>query len=235
MNNCEIDNCDSCKTRQKSVFSALGKIELPTLNDNRVCYKFSKGEHVFREGAYPNGLFCVQNGKLKVVRKCSDGKEKIVHLVKKGDIMGYRALLSGEKYSCSGVAIEESNLCFIPKLVFLGLIEKSHKLVVEVLHMLSVELSIAEKVITGLSSLPARQRITQSLLLLKENYGYQPDNCTIDITLSREEIANLSGTTRETAIRVLSDLDSEKIIELNAKKIKIFNHKRLVEIAEIYD
>jgi len=232
---CDFEDCHFCKMQQKSVFSALTDSELTELNEAKVCQKFLKGEYVFHEGAYPRGLFCVHNGKLKVVRVSSNGKEQIVHLAKSGDVMGYRALLSGGKYSCSGIAIEESVLCYIPKTVFLSLIEKSHKLAIRVLHMLSVELEVAEKNITDLGILPVRQRIAKSLIILAENYGYKEDKCTLNIALSREEIANLAGTTRETAIRILSSLSEEKLITLNAKTIKINNHTKLAELARFYD
>ncbi len=232
---CEFVDCQECKKRHESVFAALSPNDLHELNEAKTCYRFSKGEAVFNEGSYPRGLYCVLEGKLKVVRMSPEGKEQIVHLAKSGDAMGYRALLSNEKYSCSGIAIETSRLCHIPKSVFLNLVEKSPKLAKEMLRMFSVELRIAEKNITDLALLPVRQRITQALILLKERYGFKEDNCTINIVLSREEIANLSGTTRETAIRVLSDLSDRNVIEMKAKAIKILNYKKLVEMAEIYD
>ncbi len=233
MKNCFFEDCVACKTRSNSVFAALSGDNLQDLSNNRVCYKVDKGDYVFKEGTYPTGLYCVHQGKLKVVHMGVDGKEKIVHMVRNGNVMGYRAVLSGEKLSCSAVALEDSQLCFIPKNVFLALLEKSHKLALEVLHMVSTELRQAEKTITDLSSLPAKQRIAQALILLKERFGFAEDGKTLAVSLSREELANLAGTTRETVIRVLTAFDNLKIIELQAKKIKVLQLKKLIEAADV--
>src|ERR1039458_4567023 len=122
---CEFIDCRLCKKRVDSVFSSLTNDDLAELSEAKTCYQYEKGEFIFHEGAYPRGLFCVYAGKLKVIRMSADGKEHIVHLGKSGDVMGYRALLSNDKYSCSGIALESSKLCYIPKAVFLGLVEKS--------------------------------------------------------------------------------------------------------------
>jgi len=228
-------DCQTCKFRMRSVFSELAPDELELINNSKTCSIYKKGQIVFHERAYPHGLFCVNDGKIKLIRAGNDGKEQIVHLAKNGDVMGYRALLSGDKYSCSAVTMEDSSLCFIPKSVFTGMVEKSPRLALQMIRLLSNELKEAEKNITNFAQKPVKERLAQSLLLLKETYGFEVDNMTLNIAVTREEIANIAGSTRETIARTLSEMNEDKIVELIGKKIKILQLKQLIEIANITD
>ena len=95
------------------------------------------------------------------------------------------------------------------------------------MHLLSDELKEAERKITNTAQLPVKNRIAQSLLSLKKNYGVEGDNKTINVSIKREELANLAGTTRETATRLLYELQEQNLIELVGKKIKILDEKLL--------
>ena len=227
--------CVDCSVRFKSIFCDLNTDEAQVLNSAKNSVIYKKGQFIFREGSYPRGLYRVSSGKIKIIQIGVDGKEQIVHLAKDADVMGYRAILSGDKYSCSGVAMEDSSLCFIPKNVFFSLVEKNSKVALQVIHLFSKELKEAEKQITTIAQRPVKERIAQSLLLLKESYGFEKDGCTINIVITREEIANISSTTRETAIRVLFELKEDKIIALSGKKIKILQHDALIKAANVFD
>lgn len=231
----EFSKCSDCQVRFKTIFCELSADEIQLVDSEKKCIVYQKGEYLFREGSYPRGLYCVNEGKIKVTQTGIDGKEQIVHLAKRADVMGYRAILSGDKYSCSAVALADSVLCFIPKNIFLTLVEKNSKLAFQVIHLFSKELKEAENKITVTAQRPVKERIAQCLLLLKERYGFKQDGCTIDVVITREEIANISGTTRETATRVLFGLKEEQVIELSGKKIKILQHKMLLKIANVFD
>ena len=227
--------CSTCTSRIQSVFSALEKNELQQVDENKSCVEIKKGETLFTQGARPHGLYCVRRGKLKVIRTGSGGKEQIVHLVKDGDIMGYRAILGNDNYSCSGIAIENSLLCFIPQRIFVSLVETNAKLAFQMLRLFSEELREAEKDITDIAQKPVRQRLAQTLLLLKGTYGFEKDNLTLNIKITREDIAGIVGTSRETATRLLQNFKEEKIVDLKDKKIKILNSNKLFIEANVFD
>ena len=230
----ENPDCKTCAVYPKSVFCALKNAELEVLNQSKSCQQFKKGEYVFRQGSYPRGLHCINNGKLKLIQEGADGKEQILHLAKSADIMGYRAILSGDRYSCSAIAVENSSICFIPNETFFYLIDGNSRIALQIIHLFSKELKIAESKITHMAQRPAKERIAQSLLQLKENYGFENDGKTLNILLSREEIANISATTRETVTRILFDLKNKGIIELQGKKIKILEINSLLTIANTF-
>lgn len=103
------------------------------------------------------------------------------------------------------------------------------------MKLLSMDLKSAEKRITGLAQKPVRERLAETVLMLKEFYGLESDNITIKASLSREDIANIVGTATETAIRVLSEFKAEKIVNLKGKKIQVLNHDLLVKASNVFD
>lgn len=196
---------------------------------------FRKGQVIFGEGAHPLGLYCVNNGKIKLSHRGEDGKEQIVRLSKEGDVLGYRALLTNERYNATAVALDDTEICFIPRDTFFNVLKNNPDLSFEIIKMLSTELRKAEDRITDLAQKPVRERMAEGLLFLKETYGYEADGSTINIVLSREDIANLVGTATETAIRLLSEFKNDKIVEFIGKKIRILDAERLVRTAHLYD
>ncbi len=226
-------DCEHCSARFSSVFCHLTKDDLQTVNQNKWCQTVQKGQQIFTEGAYPHGIFCVNNGKIKIHQMGTEGREQIVRLAKEGDVVGYRSLLSGEAYNCSATALDDTSICFIPKNVFLDLVEKNKDLSMQIIQLLSKNLRQAENTILHLAQKTVRERMAEALLFLKEIYGVEADGETLTVSLSREEIATLVGTATETAIRLLSEFKSGKMVEFVGKKIKIIDQKELLKTANL--
>ncbi|MDZ4711589.1 MAG: Crp/Fnr family transcriptional regulator [bacterium] len=231
----QAPSCESCKARLDSVFCKLTEQELTDLSIQKHCNFFVKGETIFNEGNFPSGLYCINNGRVKIYQNGSDGKEQILRLAKEGDILGYRALISGETYSASASVIEDSKVCLIPKEVFYHLLTSNSDITTKVMKLLATELRDAENKITDLAQKPVIERLAETLLMLKEYYGYNKEDTSLNITVSREEIANIVGTATETAIRLLSDMKKQGIIDLDGKKIKILKSDALIKLANLYD
>lgn len=228
-------DCQNCKKRFTSVFCRVENDTMESINDEKVCTPYKKGQIIFHEGSRPLGIYCVNRGKIKLVKLGEDGKEQILRLIKPGDLMGYRALLSGDRYSASAVVMEDSGICFIPKELFMGVLQKDGVLSMEIMKLLSDDLRKAETSITHLAQKPVRERLAEALLFIKETYGFEEDGKTIALKITREELANIIGTATETTIRLLSDLKNEGILQLEGKKIAIMNLAKLVKIANIDD
>jgi CRP/FNR family transcriptional regulator len=200
----------------------------------KICSVIKKGENIFRENSYASGVYCINAGKVKLSMMGDEGKEQIVRLAKSGDIVGYKALLSGDRYSATATALEDCNVCFIPREIFLVILQKDAALSFEMMKVLSDELKKAEEKITHLAQKPVRERVAETILFLKETYGLDADN-HVNVSLTREEIANLVGTATETAIRLLSEFNKDHIIELSGKKIKILDQNKLIKTANLFD
>lgn len=226
-------DCLQCKARFKSIFCELNAETLLKLEMNKSCNLFKRGQYVFHEGTYPHGLFCINLGKIKIVQSGETGKEQIIRFGKEGDVLGYESLLSGEKYSCSAVALEDSSVCFISRSFFLDLVAHNTKLATQLVILLANDLRKAEEKLTGLAQKTVRERTAEAILFLKEIFGYETDNITININISREEFASLIGAARETATRLLSEFKDDGIVELYGKKIRILNTHKLMQTANV--
>lgn len=231
----EIPPCENCATRFKSVFCNLNQQELGLLSEHKGCAFYKKEQIIFREDAYPHGLFCINKGKVKVSKIGNEGKEQIVRLAKEGDILGYRALLSGEAYTASAFAIEETDICYIPKEIFAQILEYNTGLSLQLIKRLATDLKLAEDKIINLAQKPVRERLAEALLFLKEIYGLDDDQRTLKVTMKREEIANIAGTSVESTIRTLSEFNKEKLIKIDGKRIKILDFKELLTTANVLE
>lgn len=225
--------CLQCAQKFHSVFNMLSDGELAKLSQYKTCSFYKKGQYIFTENSNPHYLFCIHSGKIKLSNTGYDGKEQILRLVKSGDILGYRALMTNERYHCSAVALEDCSICSIDKQYFLDLVKRDNKLLFEVVRRISNDLKTAEEHIVSLSQKNVRERIAEALLFLKATYGFADDGQTLNITLSREEIADYVGTSTETAIRLLSEFNQDKLIELSGRKIKILNLDKLIKTAKL--
>lgn len=229
------ENCETCGARHKSIFCHLELSELAAFNESKSCMSYKKGQTIFQEGGHPLGLFCVNDGKVKIEHRGIDGKEQILRMAKGGDVLGYRALLSSERYNASAVALDDTDVCFIPRDSFFNVLKDNQGLSLDIIKMLSTELRKAEDTITDLAQKPVRERMAEGLLFLKETYGYEADEATLAVTLSREDIANLVGTATETAIRLLSEFKKDNIVDSVGKKIKIVDLQKLIKTANVYN
>lgn len=228
-------DCVTCRIKDKSMFCRLHQSELLQFDGSKSCHFFNKGEIVFHENGHPRGVFCISSGKIKVAHTGHDGKEQIVRMAKEGDLLGYRAFLSSQQYNATATALTNTEICFIPGEVFFEVLRGNNNFSLQMIQMLSSELGKAERTITDLAQKPVRERMAEALLFLKGTYGLEPDNATINIILSREDIANMVGTATETAIRLLSEFRHDRILSFEGKKIKIEDYPRLVRTANIPD
>ncbi|RMF55324.1 MAG: Crp/Fnr family transcriptional regulator, partial [Calditrichaeota bacterium] len=200
----EIPSCEECSTRICSIFSELTPEELELISHNKGGNLYKRGQHIFFAGTRPSGLYCINSGKVKVFKIDQSGKEQIVRLAKSGDILGYRTLISGDLYTSFAAPLEDSMICFIPKSVFLNLIQSNPMLSMKVMQLLAQDLRAAEERIANIAQKSVRERLAEALLILREFYGMEEDNETLGVAITREDLANIVGTATETVIRFLS-------------------------------
>lgn len=227
----KVPDCDVCEVRGECVFSSLESCYLHEISSQKNINVYRKGSIIFHENNYPLGLFGIYQGKVKVYKTAETGKEHILRLAREGDVLGYRSLVSGEKYEVSAMALEDCRVCFIPKNLFMSTLQKSNNLTSKLMDMLTHDLAAAECKIADMAQKTVKERVAETLLMLRNFYGYEEDQKTINVSLSREDIANLVGTATETLIRSLSEFKKNEIIELKGKKISLLNVKLLDKIA----
>ncbi|WP_435416362.1 Crp/Fnr family transcriptional regulator [Polaribacter aestuariivivens] len=225
-----MSKCEQCIIRQFNSFKYLSKEELLRLSSCKTSKIIKKGETIFEEGDHLNGLFCIKDGVCKVSKMSENGRNQIIDLIKKGDIIGERSLVSDETSNLNAVALNDMEICFIPKEEIVRDLAKNPNFTMGILKDLANNLKKADNVIVDMAQKTVKQRLAETLLKLKEKFDLNEDGI-INIQLSREDIANIIGTATESAIRLLSDLKKKKIIEFKGKEIKILDIKGLEKIA----
>ncbi len=214
------------------LFKKLNDEEFNRLNYEKNCSIYKKGTVIYREGSRLTGFFCVTRGIVKIFKTGIDGKEQIIRFAKRGDIIAYRSLLSQELACTTAKVIDEAVLCHIPYQTLLFLIRNNWQFSHHMLQIVCRELREANDYITDIAQKTVRERLAEVLLLLMEDFDLDNQN-TLQISLTREELANMVGTATESVIRLLSEFKQDKLIELQGRKIKFLNIAGLNRVANI--
>ena len=214
------------------LFKKLTEEEFARLNFEKSCAYYKKGTVVYREGSRLTGFYCITKGIVKVFKTGIDGKEQIIRFAKKGEIIAYRSLLSQELACTTAKIIDEAVLCHIPYQTLLFLIQNNWQFSHHMLQIVCRELREANDYITDIAQKSVRERLAEVLLLLKENFDLDYQN-TLQISLTREELANMVGTATESVIRLLSEFRQDRFIELDGRRIKFVNIPGLKKVAGI--
>jgi len=207
--------------------------ELEDISNHKTSLTIRKGEKLITEGNSINGLYCIKDGKAKLTKLNTNGKEQIIKFVKQGDILGHRSILSEELVGLNAIALDDMRVCFIPKGDILSAIKENNNFTLDLMKNISLQLNEANTSISQMAQKPVKDRLADTLLQLEDIFGLDSDGC-INIVLTREEIANTIGTATESAIRLLSNLKKDGVIALEGKRIKILDKRTLRNISEGY-
>ncbi len=223
---------EECDLSGFQLFKKLTDQEFAQLNYDKTCSLYKKGTIIYREGSRLTGFYCVTKGIVKIFKTGIDGKEQIIRFAKKGEIIAYRSLLSQELACTTSKVIEEAVLCHIPYQTLLYLIQNNWEFSHHMLQIVCKELREANDYITDIAQKTVRERLAEVLLLLKDSFDLDNAN-TLQISLTREELANIVGTATESVIRLLSEFKQDKLIDLQGRKIKLLDINALTKVANL--
>lgn len=204
---------------------ARGVDELKQLSANKKIHSFKKKEVIYMEGDAIQGIAFISKGRVKTYKSNEDGKELITGIHVEGNFIGYIDLFESKDYRESAEALEETEVCFIPKEDFFALIFSNRDVAAKFIKMLSDNIAEKEEALLRLAYNSVRKRIAEALVTLHNRF--KKDNAPTNINISREDLANFVGTATETTIRVLSDFKDEKLIEIDRGNIHILNLQKL--------
>ena len=226
-----MSKCEQCIVREFSSLKALNKEELLKMANCKTSYTIKKGEPIFEEGESVNGIYCVKDGVCKLSKLSANGKDQIVKLVKPGELLGQRSMISDEPANLSAVALEDMEVCFIPKSEVLGFFNNNNQFSMNVMKTICGDLKESDDHMVSMAQKTVKERLAETLLYLEDTFGKNDDN-TLKLQLSREELAGMIGTATESCIRLLSELNKAGLIELIGKKIAIKDRNKLRRMAE---
>lgn len=201
--------------------------DMSQLSADKEVKTYNKKDVVFREGSYPIGIYYLNKGKVKTFMTNDDAKDYITGLYKEGEFFGYTTILENKPYTETATTLEESEICLIPKDEFFTLLYSNKDVAKKFIAMLSNNLLAMEERLIDLAYNSVRKRVAQSLVLLKDKYEKENQPDFFNISISREDLANIVGTSKESVIRTLSDFKDEKLIEIKGSNIKIINWEKL--------
>lgn len=216
---CDLKTCLLCQLCKKEW--------IPAVALHRTNHKYNKGEVIFQEDEEVKGIYFIYSGTAKVHKHWGPDKELILRFAKKGNIIGHRGLGKDLLYPVSGTAIEPTTTCFFPLDFFQASLKVNYDFLYELMQFFATELKESERNMRNLAHMPVKNRIAQALIALEEKFGTSADG-SINITISRQDLASFAGTTYETVFRVLNELISEKTIEIHEKQIRIINKPSLL-------
>ncbi|MCC7332313.1 MAG: Crp/Fnr family transcriptional regulator [Flavobacteriales bacterium] len=227
-----LGNCVGCLKVNYSLFSDLSEKELELLNKGRNKLYFNKGDIIFKEGALPKGLYCLNQGKVKLVKRGKIEEEFIVGLHKPVDFLGFDNLMSTSPYSNTAIALEDVSICVIKKENLFKVISKVPELGHKIISYFSKRLIEQNERMLILTQTKMESRLAYTLIDLVNFYGYEPDGKTLAIDLKRKELASLSSMNTANVIRILSFFNKYNIVKTKLRKIQILNFSVLEQMIE---
>lgn len=233
-NDIHIPFCEKCALETGSIFKHLTREETDIINFEKDFRQYKRGDILYQEGNRISGFYCINSGIIKVYKTGFDGKEQIIRFAKSGDIIAYRSVLSNEVACTSAKVIEDCQVCFISSEILTSLIKTNPAYALELMKLACHELGEANSFITDIAQKTVRERVAEILLLLADDFGLDEQNF-LRISLTRQELANIVGTATESVIRLLSEFKSDKLVELNGRKIKLINLKGLEKISNVFN
>jgi CRP-like cAMP-binding protein/CheY-like chemotaxis protein len=197
--------------------------------DERKVSVYKKKHPLFVEGQYPQVVYFLSKGKIKTYKTNEEGREYITNLYKEGDFIGYLDLLEDKTYRESAVALEDCEVCILYKDEFFSLLHQNRDVAHKFIRILSDNLAEKEERLLQLAYNSVRKRVAEALLLVEKQY-HQENGGQYQVTISREDLANIVGASKETVIRTLSDFKDEKLILINGGKITLANTGKLAKM-----
>ena len=222
--------------KSDSAFSNLPENVKEVFLSQMIFKQFKKGQNIFTEGTYPAGIYFIKKGKVKKYKSLNGGKEQIIYVCSEGELLGYAAFLSEERYPDSAASLTDATIGFISKDKLLNLLDQYAELPRMLIKNLSHEFGVLVNFIATFTQKTVRERVALTLLILQEKFKDNVDeNNEIQIVLTRADFANIVGTAVATLVRLLHEFKDENLIRTQGRKIIIKDKLQLLEIADVAD
>jgi len=221
-----MSKCESCIVKEFNSLKSLTREELMRVSACKTGKIYKKGQVIFEEGETLNGVYCVRDGVCKLTKLSENGKDQVVKLVVKGGLLGKRSLVTEQKTNLSAVALNDMEMCFIPKSEIMADLVKNPKFTMDVLKKMANDLKDSDISLVNMAQKSVKRRMAEILIYIYDNFGTNADDY-LNIVISREDYASIVGTATESAIRILSQFKKEGLISTKGKQIKIEDYGSL--------
>ena len=221
-----MSKCESCIVKDFNSLKSLTRDELMRVSACKTGKVYKKGQIIFEEGDTLNGVYCVKDGVCKLTKLSENGKDQVVKLVVKGGLLGKRSLVSNQVTNLSAVALNDMEMCFIPKSEIMKDLSRNADFTMDVLKKMADDLKDSDNSLVNMAQKSVKRRMAEILIYIHDSFGVD-ETGYLNIIISREDYASIVGTATESAIRILSQFKKEGLILTSGKRIKIEDHRSL--------
>ena len=211
------------------LFNSLPDDQLSAIRQIAVEKQYNKGQTIFSEEDETKGLFVVVNGRVKIYKVSSEGKEQILHIIEAGQSFGEVTLFTGQQMPANAQALAKSRLLVFPRSAFVGLVTANPSLALNLLAILSKKLRQFAAQIENLSLKEIPARLASYLIYLAEEQGSED---VVTLNVSKGQLASLLGTIPETLSRIFAKLSGQNLIRVEGPKITLLDLQGIEDLAE---
>ena len=199
--------------------------------ENTTQLTFKKGETIFKEGQRMDNMYMVDKGRVKVYANYSKDVEVVIRFATDGQTLGHRGLGDDNIFPVTAEALTETTVNILPLSVFNDLLKNNYEFCYYFMLFFAEELRRTERRKKNLLKMTVKQRVAGAIKLNAEAFGFEKDDPTLlSYTASRKDISSLANTTYESTVRSLSELQSDKILKIEGKKIRVVDQDKLYEL-----
>lgn len=216
------------------LFSALNDEQLSMLANGSRVRELRAKEILFVEGEVADTGYVVVDGRMALLKSSSSGKELIFELLPAGEAIGLPVVINRRPYPVTARAQVATSLIAIPSSVLYALVEVCPSLLKGMMEIMAQRIEQSQRLARSLAHDKVEVRVASALLALVPRFGKNREESVIDISMTRQELADITGITLETASRVARGMESSGIIDLSdITKVKILDSQRLVDVASV--
>lgn len=232
-----VSNCFACQHRDQSEWCVLDEQELSLLNRAKVPGMYEPGQVLFHEGSPCTGVYCIEDGTVALTKRGHDGNRVIIRLMHAGATLGYVAYFSQRPYAATAEAITRSKVCFLRSDALESLLQRNPALAFRFTSTLARRVADEQESKVEAMLHPLRARVAHLLLLLRDRFGTVADDgtITINVPLSRQEIASLVGARPESISRVIRQLEEQGVAHFEGRAVVVPDLDPLMDAAELLE
>jgi len=211
------------------LFNGLPDDQLSAIREIAVEKQFNKGQTIFSEGDQTKGFFVVVDGRVKIYKVSSEGKEQILHIFETGQSFGEVTVFTGQQLPANAQTLAKTRLLLFPRRVFIDLISANPSLALNLLAIMSKKLRQFAAQIENLSLKEIPARLASYLIYLSEE---QDAENAVTLNVSKGQLASLLGTIPETLSRIFAKLSRQDLIRVEGPKITLLDRQGIEDLAE---
>ena len=224
-------HCAECGARTCSILKDADAEALNRLSFAKKSMVYLKGQCILREGLESHGLYFIHGGKVKVFKTNGHDKQVILRLAKAGEMIGYDNAFTGGPQEASAMALEDTRICYIDQDTFLQIAREYPDIAINLLKYFSRLLMQAEAQNMKMARLHVQAKVADALCTIHETFGVNVEDRCLNLQLSRQDLADLAGSTKEQVSKTLTEFKSQGLLEVRGKRIRILDFTALAEVA----